>query len=161
MTSFIHPFVDQSTWTFLSFLLNFCWDGAKNRSCYHAGRRSHALCGVLSEGAGMAGLASAWAMARRRPKEYRRKVDAATRCSGVCPHTWPDLPSTLNFPTNNPHKGCDLWKPTIFSELVVLREKYPSRSTNCTAFRPYSGNSVHIVHIKSSNASCWLLDEFL
>ena len=36
---------------------------------------------------GMAGLASAWAMARRRPKEYRRKVDAATRCSGVCPHT--------------------------------------------------------------------------
>ena len=41
--------------------------------------------------AGMAGLASAWAMARRRPKEYRRKEDAATRCSGVCPHTWPDL----------------------------------------------------------------------
>ena len=37
--------------------------------------------------AGMAGLASAWAMARRRPKEYRRKVGAATRCSGVCPHT--------------------------------------------------------------------------
>ena len=36
--------------------------------------------------AGMAGLASAWAMARRRPK-YRRKVDAATRCFGVCPHT--------------------------------------------------------------------------
>ena len=36
--------------------------------------------------AGMAGLASAWAMARRRPKEYRRKVDAATRYSGVCPH---------------------------------------------------------------------------
>ena len=32
----------------------------------------------------MAGLASAWAVARRRPKEYRRKVDAATRCSGVC-----------------------------------------------------------------------------
>ena len=36
---------------------------------------------------GKAGLASAWAMARRRPKEYRRKVEAATRCSGVCPHT--------------------------------------------------------------------------
>ena len=33
---------------------------------------------------GMAGLASAWAMARQRPREYRRKVDAATRC---CPHT--------------------------------------------------------------------------
>ena len=36
---------------------------------------------------GMAGLASAWAMARRRPKEYRRKVDVATRCTGVCPYT--------------------------------------------------------------------------
>ena len=36
---------------------------------------------------GMAGLASAWAMARRRTKEYRKKEDAATRCSGVCPHT--------------------------------------------------------------------------
>ena len=35
----------------------------------------------------MTGLASAWAMARRRTKEYRHKVDAATRCSGVCPHT--------------------------------------------------------------------------
>ena len=35
----------------------------------------------------MTGLASDWAMARRRPMEYRRKVDAATRCSGVCPHT--------------------------------------------------------------------------
>ena len=32
----------------------------------------------------MAGVASAWAMARRRPKEYRRKVDAGTCCSGVC-----------------------------------------------------------------------------
>ena len=40
---------------------------------------------------GMAGLASAWAIARRRPKEYRHKLDAAARCSGVCPHTWPDL----------------------------------------------------------------------
>ena len=32
---------------------------------------------------GMAGLASAWAMARPRSREYRRKVDSATRCSGV------------------------------------------------------------------------------
>ena len=40
---------------------------------------------------GMRGLASVWAMARRRPKEYRRKVDAATRCSGVWQSnlTWP------------------------------------------------------------------------
>ena len=35
----------------------------------------------------MTGLASVWAMDRRRPKEYCCKVDAATRCSGVCPHT--------------------------------------------------------------------------
>ena len=33
------------------------------------------------------GQASAWGMARRRPLEYRRKVDAATRCSGACSHT--------------------------------------------------------------------------
>ncbi len=26
-------------------------------------------------------------MARRRPLEYRRKVDAATHCSGACSHT--------------------------------------------------------------------------
>ena len=32
---------------------------------------------------GKTGVASVWAMARQRPKEYRRKVDAATRCSGV------------------------------------------------------------------------------
>ena len=40
---------------------------------------------------GMAGLASAWAMARWRPREYRRNVDAATRCFGVCYHTRPGL----------------------------------------------------------------------
>ena len=40
---------------------------------------------------GMAGLASAWAMVRRRPKEYRRKVDAVTRCPGIHPQTCPDL----------------------------------------------------------------------
>ena len=34
---------------------------------------------------GMTGLASAWVIARRRPKAYRRKVDAATRGYGVCP----------------------------------------------------------------------------
>ena len=33
------------------------------------------------------GQASAWGMARRRPLEYRRKVDAVTRCSGACSHT--------------------------------------------------------------------------
>ena len=29
----------------------------------------------------------AWGMARWRPLEYRRKMDAATRCSGACSHT--------------------------------------------------------------------------
>ena len=57
---------------------------------------------------GMAGLASVLAMARRR--EYRRKVDAATRCSGVCPHTWPDL---------CPHYG-HLWRQ--FAPEVWIRE---------------------------------------
>ena len=33
------------------------------------------------------GQESAWGMARRRLLEYWRKVDAATRCSGVCSHT--------------------------------------------------------------------------
>ena len=35
---------------------------------------------------GMTGLASAWAMARRRTKEYRHKVDAATPYASI-----PDL----------------------------------------------------------------------
>ena len=33
------------------------------------------------------GQASAWGMARLRSLDYRLKVDAATRCSGACPHT--------------------------------------------------------------------------
>ena len=33
------------------------------------------------------GQASAWGMARWSPLEYRRKVNAATRCSGTCSHT--------------------------------------------------------------------------
>ena len=36
---------------------------------------------------GMTVLASAWTMARQRPRKYRRKVDAVTRCSDVRPHT--------------------------------------------------------------------------
>ena len=38
---------------------------------------------------------------RRIPHECRHKVDAATRCSGVWPHTWPDLtfgPGDLQAP---------------------------------------------------------------
>ena len=36
------------------------------------------------------GLVSAWVMARRRPKQYRCKVDASTHLSSVCHMTWPD-----------------------------------------------------------------------
>ena len=36
-------------------------------------------------GVGM-GRVAAWRMAIRRPKEYRSKVDAATRCRGACSH---------------------------------------------------------------------------
>ena len=53
----------------------------------HAERRPHAswLRQVESylKDTGMAVLASVWAMVSQRPREYRRKVDAATRCSGV------------------------------------------------------------------------------
>ena len=56
-------------------------------------RRPHVSCLRKVESylkdAGMAGLASAWAIVRRRPKEYRRKVDAAV----------PDL--TLSFAGTN------------------------------------------------------------
>ena len=43
------------------------------------------VAGYLSE-MGM-GLATARGMARRRPQEYRRRVNAATRCQGACSHT--------------------------------------------------------------------------
>ena len=69
---------------------------------------------------GMAGLACAWAMDRRRPKEYRRQVDTATRCSGVCPHTW----STWTFlrywtpPIGNPGGDDALAKATLCGKTV-------------------------------------------
>ena len=46
----------------------------------------------------MTGLGSAWAMARWRPKEYRHKVNAATRCSGVWSHTSPELSVRFGSP---------------------------------------------------------------
>ena len=42
-----------------------------------------ALGGVLPDGHGMAGLGSAWTIARRWPKEYNRIVNAAARYSGA------------------------------------------------------------------------------
>ena len=48
---------------------------------------------------GMAGLASAWAMVKRRPNEYRLRMDAATRCYGVCPHTLPSAPQVRRLKT--------------------------------------------------------------
>ena len=35
--------------------------------------------------------ASTWKMARQRPLEYQRKVDAVTSCVGAFSHTCPDL----------------------------------------------------------------------
>ena len=63
---------------------------------------------------GMAGLASVWTMARQRTKEYRRKVDAATRCSG-CPDRPPpdatmkrvDAPSAWPSPSDLDKKESD------------------------------------------------------
>ena len=54
-------------------------------SCHGASTGFIVLCQVESymKDVGMAGLASAWAMARRRSREYCRKVEAATRCFGV------------------------------------------------------------------------------
>ena len=50
----------------------------RQRLCWATQRNASWLRRVESylKDAGMAGLASAWAMARRRPREYRRKVDA-------------------------------------------------------------------------------------
>ena len=68
---------------------------SRTEGLYHAERRPQASwlrqMESHSKDTGMAGLASVLAMAKRTTKEYRRKVDAATRCSGVWPHTWPDL----------------------------------------------------------------------
>ena len=48
--------------------------------------------GVLPDGYGHDGPGvRLWAMARRRPKDCRRKVDAATRFSGGCLNFCPGL----------------------------------------------------------------------
>ena len=44
--------------------------------------------GGLSEGYGHDGPGVCLGDGQTEPREYRRKVNAATRCSGVCPHTW-------------------------------------------------------------------------
>ena len=77
-------------WAWRAWRLPWRWpDGGLSEGYGHDG---HDVC--LGDGQtesylkdmGMVGLASAWAMARRRTKEYRRK-DTATRCYGVCPNT--------------------------------------------------------------------------
>lgn len=50
---------------------------------------------------------------------------------------------------------------TFFSVWGVLREKYPSRSTNWAALRPYAGNSGQMAQVNSKSISCWDLLEFL
>ena len=79
----------ETTWNYI-----FDW---RIESCRNPGGLDHAegqpACfvvvsgGVLSQEYGRGGT-GVGAKARRRPKEYRRKVDAVTRCSGVCPHTY-------------------------------------------------------------------------
>ena len=70
--------------------------------------------------------ASAWAKAWQRPKEYRRKVDAATRFSGECPHTSVPLSSILislykrlwKTPVednNISSRTCEIYKQDIWS----------------------------------------------
>ena len=80
---------------------------------------------------GKADLSSAWAMARRRPEEYRRKVDAATHCSGVRPHTWPDLTWLMRG-------GLSILERLMKSKKIFLqknkRQKYDSPAT-CNGVR--------------------------
>ena len=70
------------------------------RKCSHAGTRGFAvrlraswlrLVNFYPEDVGRNGLPSTVAMARQTPKEYHRKINAATRCSRVWPHIWQDL----------------------------------------------------------------------
>jgi len=56
----------------------------------------------------------------------------------------------------------DLSILTFLSEVCgVVSRKYPSRSTNCEALRPYSGRSAHSVHRSSSRQLCSSGLEFL
>ena len=64
-------------------------------------------------------LAFACTMARRRPKVYRGKVDAATRCSGVCPHIresrgWSKTAECIKNKTTR--------KKTIIIEIISVRK---------------------------------------
>ena len=72
---------------------------------------------------GITGLAPAWTMARRKPKEYRCQVDAATRCSGVCCQTWLDMTNVGRWKSGknflsiivSPFGRCDLIASRAFS----------------------------------------------
>lgn len=57
--------------------------------------------------------------------------------------------------------ACEAVKQTFFSVWGVLSEKYPSRSTNWAALRPYAGSSGQMAQVNSSSSSCWDLLEFL
>ena len=59
----------------------------------------------LKDVKGVTGLASAWSLAKRNPRRYRSKVDAAKRCLGVCSHT-------LNLRENNV-ESCSLMSTRI------------------------------------------------
>ena len=105
---------------------------------------------------GMASLASAWAMARRRLKEYRRKVDAATRCSGVYPHTRPTCQYCISGSglsigrrSDDTHSGAGMmgtnWfqvGPVLFHGLQLV-SSYKAVLLNC----PGPGNGTYLVRL--------------
>ena len=78
---------------------------------------------------GMAGLVSALPMARRRPRDYRRKVDAATSCSGVWPHTCPNLIVRWNDIASNTQKTFSTCSSDKVSKFCVLAVWNFSRSS--------------------------------
>ena len=61
----------------------------------------------------MTGLASASAMVRQKPKEYRRKVDTTTRRSVVCSNTWPNSLDSWQKP-------CTCQEISLLSFLLLL-----------------------------------------
>ena len=81
-------------------------------------------------------------MARRRPKEHRRKLDAATRCSGVCPHTWPDFNEYVH------NRNVDL--------ITYSSNSYILHSQSSVAVKWYverAGMKFGIPHRKTENSS--------
>ena len=89
----------------------FCRD-PRRRAEEASTRFMFASDGVLSVGYGHCGPGVCLGDGQMKAEGVPCKVDAATRCSGVCPHTWPDVESSLETNT----KGSSL----------------ETKTTNCT-----------------------------